>query len=392
MTPNDLAVVHIQSDTHPRANNGNPLAPSQDRNDTHRTGVGSNPLAVIHTQSDIQHTHNNGNNFPLPNQSGADTQARTIGEWEPFSFDDIRMYSETLDDIEDVRMALENRIRALEDECTGAAALPTDIYVMLLGDVAAEKLLSVGGMRVVGEDGERKKNPAYDSITKDAKGGIWGNENYVIKQLERAMENHPLGPWIMSPAQKGLGLKQAGRLLGVIEDPYIRAPVYGEDGEVLEPARPRRGPGELWAYCGAHTVPGEHGGNVAPRHQKGVQSNWNDKARMRLYTIAMSCMKQRKGNPLRDVYDRGRKKYANAVHENECRNRSRINPNGCGTREHPEWGEVGSPWRLGHQHAAALRLVYKEVLKGLYNEAKRLHQTSPPTTARPIPIVLPSEG
>lgn len=55
-------------------------------------------------------------------------------------------------------------------------------------------------------------------------------------------------------------------------------------------------------------------------------------------------------------------------HERVCRNTHRppLSPNGCGTTEHPEWGEVGSVWRPGHCESDALRYIQKMMLRDLY--------------------------
>ena len=82
----------------------------------------------------------------------------------------------------------------------------------------------------------------------------------------------------------------------------------------------------------------------------------------------------RKRSPYRDSYEDARLKYADATHDQECMNWSRYSPNGCGTRANPEWGAPGSPWRPGHQHAAALRKVGKDFLDDLWREATRLHE------------------
>jgi hypothetical protein len=54
-------------------------------------------------------------------------------------------------------------------------------------------------------------------------------------------------------------------------------------------------------------------------------------------------------------------------HERVCRNTHRPpGSNGCDITAHPEWGEVGSPWRPGHAQADALRYIEKIMLRDLY--------------------------
>lgn len=177
----------------------------------------------------------------------------------------------------------------------------------------------------------------------------------AIKELERVAKAHPLGPWL--EAQRGVGFKQGARLLAAIGDPYMRPEIELEDGTV-EKARPRL-VSELWAYSGYSVVDGE-----AQRKRKGAVVNWNPDARQRAYLIATSCVKQPKGTKWRDVYDRAREKYADAVHAVPCAR--------CGPSGKP--AQPGTPLRRGHQHARALRVTSKEILKELWIESKRLHE------------------
>lgn len=84
---------------------------------------------------------------------------------------------------------------------------------------------------------------------------------------------------------------------------------------------------------------------------------------MRAYLVAESCIKQA-DSPYRKVYEEGRERYAEAVHAVEC--------NRCGPKGKP--AQPGSPLSAGHQHARAMRLVMKEILRCLWLEAKRIHE------------------
>lgn len=212
-------------------------------------------------------------------------------------------------------------------------------------------------------------------------------EHEAVLGLQALMRKHPLGPWVKG--QIGMGEKQTARLLATIGDPYIRPELVRADG-TLEPSRPRR-VYELWAFCGLHVLParqsdddaqgviagGDQTGHldhpssethtsrvgVAPRRQKGLQVNWSTEARTRTYLIAESCMKQPR-SPFRAVYEQGRVKYADAVHAVECVR--------CGPSRQPAL--PGSPLSAGHQHARAMRLTMKAILKALWVESKRLHE------------------
>lgn len=190
--------------------------------------------------------------------------------------------------------------------------------------------------------------------------GSGGLEHNVVLGLERNVRKHPLYPW--AKAHKGIGPKQFARLLAAIGDPYYNT---------LHD-RPRK-VSELIAYCGYDPRPVGQvpGARAAVHRRKGQQVNWNTAARMRTYVIAESCIKQtaRGGRPAgyyRTVYDAGRAKYADAVHASECVR--------CGPKGKP--APVGSPLSDGHKHMRAMRLVSKEILKDLWRESKRLHDTA----------------
>lgn len=249
---------------------------------------------------------------------------------QPFSMANIGLYAETLDDIEGVRKAAANRLRALQ------AAPEDNGYGLADGDPVVLTQSSV--------------MESIDAL-----------EKQVIKNLEKAVKTHPLGPWII--AQKGIGLKQAGRLLAKTGDPYYHNGYHDtgavdKDGEsVMEPYDRPRTVSELWAYCGYSVVGGE-----SQRHRKGQQGNWNDTARMRAWNIAGSCLKAQ--GHYADVYYAAREHYADAVHQKECVR--------CGPSGKP--AQVGSALSDGHKHARALRKVSKEFLKDLWRESKRLHE------------------
>jgi hypothetical protein len=205
----------------------------------------------------------------------------------------------------------------------------------------------------------------------------------AVKNLEKAMRAHPLGDWVRRT--KGIGAKQAARLLAAIGDPYW----HDMDN------RPRT-VSELWAYAGYHVMTSgggrvvpdsqmscaaagsdvhpdgrqilaNHGYDavgVAPKRVRGQKINWSTDARMRAYLIAAQTVKT--GGPYREIYDDGRAKYADAVHKTECVR--------CGPKGKP--AQVGSPLNKGHQHARALRLVAKEVLKDMWREARTIHEAA----------------
>lgn len=248
----------------------------------------------------------------------------------------LAILADAVDDLEQVRVATENRLRSL------------------------------GEVKGIEDSPEAKR---MQSVLD----GIAALEHGAVLNLQREMKASPLGPWMES--MKGVGAKQLARLLGAIGDPYWND-LHG---------RPRT-VSELWAYCGLHTVPADQtitghqirsvGGdtNVPARRRKGTKANWSSTAKSRVWLIADSCIKQM-DSPYRAKYDEYRAIAATKVHSHQCQNSKRppLASNGCGTREHPEWGAPGSPWRNGHRHAYALRRVSKDILKDLWRESRRLH-------------------
>lgn len=267
----------------------------------------------------------------------------------------LALAADVLDDLEKVRVANENRLRQLTRTEADAD----------------------GQERGFGLD---ESHPDVARLA--ALVALLGEAEHKAElNLARLMRRHPLGPWV--GAQKGIGDKQAARLLAAISDPYFN--------DLHD--RPRT-VSELWAFCGFHVIrtsasgqsisgthqPAAAGGidghpgqskhenqrgpaGVAPRRQRGQRSNWSETARKRAWLVAVSCMKS-PGGHYRAVYDATRAKYAEAVHAVPC---IRCGPAG---KPAPE----GSALSDGHKHARALRAVAKEVLRDLWRESRRLHQ------------------
>jgi hypothetical protein len=133
-----------------------------------------------------------------------------------------------------------------------------------------------------------------------------------------------------------------------------------EDGTIV-PARPRRGPDELKAYCGYDVRDG-----VAPMRRKGVKANWNPVARKRVWLCASKCVVVGAGGPYRDIYDIERKYLEAATHSVPC---VRCGPSGKPAR-------IGSDLNDGHKHARALRKVGQQILIDLFVESKRLYEVN----------------
>lgn len=235
----------------------------------------------------------------------------------------LRLQAEIVDDLERTRIANENRLRQLTrtepDEdgvLRGFGMTDADPDVRRLGEIVE---------------------------------GLARLEHQAVLNLQRTMRADPLWPWLK--AQRGVGEKTAARLLASIGDPYWNT---------LHD-RPRT-VSELWAYSGLHTLPVQDGApNVAARRQRGQKANWSQDAKKRVWLIAASALKA--GGPWREVYDARRKATEERLHAAPCVR--------CGPSGSP--AQPGTPWSKAHQHADALRIMSKELLRGLWAEGRRLH-------------------
>lgn len=169
------------------------------------------------------------------------------------------VYADLLDDLENVRIANENRLRSLQ--------------------------------QVKGIEGAAELEALVEDLSTF--------EKEMTKLLKKEMRQDPLGPWVKDTL--GLGEKQIARLLAATGDPVYATD--SETGEVWE-----RTVSQLWAYCGYR--PGQ-------QRKKGVKSNWSSEAKMRAFLCAESCMKVM-SSPYRKVYDDAREHYRDAKHEHEC--------------------------------------------------------------------------
>lgn len=277
----------------------------------------------------------------------------------------LALAADFLDDVERVKIANENRLRALTRAETDADGVDRYVGLDASHPVVAQLAAMVESLAEV--------------------------EHAAVLNLQRMLRKHPLHAWVK--AQRGVGEKQAARLLAIIGDPYWRPEIVREDGTVI-PEGPRT-VSALWAYCGLHVLPAVDrsrsdvhatcvgGGDIstgggagqddsearlgsagtAARRRKGQQANWSTKAKTRAYLIAESCLKQLV-KPCHNPGD------GIGVHVEECacspyrvvydRRKART------TVSRPEWTD-------GHRHADALRVASKEVLKHLWRAAREHH-------------------
>lgn len=223
----------------------------------------------------------------------------------------LRAASDTLSDIEALRTATENRHRMLTRSTEDKD----------------------GHIRGYGLD-ERDPIVALTAATLDA---LKEQEHLLTLQIQREVRKTPFRTWIKE--SKGVGEKQAARLLAALGDPYINE----STGEV-------RTISQLWAYAGYAVDNG-----TARRPRKGMSQAdlfkmGNPKVKMRSYLISVSCMKS-PGGRYRGVYEMERAYQENAVTPD------------------------GKPLTAGHQHNRALRKVSKEILRDLWIASKEYHES-----------------
>lgn len=215
--------------------------------------------------------------------------------------------------------------------------------------LAAQALDDLEATRIANENRLRSLRDVYGlaGSTQEAEAaglvdGLKALEHQAELSLRRALRRHPLGGWVK--ATVGVGEKQGARLLAAIGDPYWNT---------LHD-RPRT-VSELRSYCGV-------GDAREQVRRRGQRANWSVEAKSRVWLVSCSCIKQA-DSPYRPVYDAGRARYVESAHQEECHR--------CGPSGRP--AAAGSPLSAGHQHARALRLVSKALLRDLWLEARDLH-------------------
>lgn len=169
----------------------------------------------------------------------------------------------------------------------------------------------------------------------------------------------------LQKSEPGLGEDSFARILGHLGDPYIATPHWWEgtgNSRTLMVGEPyTRTISQLWQYCG-HGAPGRLSKGMTAEQ---LAAMGNPTIKMLVHLQAEFCMKQ-KGR-YRTVYETVRSQVANKTHTVQC---VRCGPSGKPAQE-------GTPWSAGHQHAHALRVLGKEILRDMWL-ARHLEQTRDP--------------
>lgn len=155
----------------------------------------------------------------------------------------------------------------------------------------------------------------------------------------------------------GIGEDSFARILGHLGDPYIATPHWwegtGTNRRLMVGDPYVRTISQLWSYCGH--------GDPTRKPTKGMTAEeafamGSPTLKMLVHLQAEWCMKRPAGNKFRDVYEAERAKAESKVHSTPCKR--------CGPSGKP--AEEGTPWSKAHQHAHALRVVGKEILRGMW--------------------------
>lgn len=231
-------------------------------------------------------------------------------------YESLRILAEVYNDAQQYRIGLENRLRA----APGALQLEPLLAVAVDLEHEADKSL-IGQYRVT------------------ASAGVLA--------------------W--QKAQKGIGEHLLARLLGHLGDPRVATPHHwvtgGPNGErtLITDEPYNRGVSQLWSY-----------GGYGDSTRKPVKGMTQDEAfmlgsptlKMLVWNLACCCIKTT--GYYRQVYVERRVITPERLHATDCKR--------CGPSGKP--AKMGTPWSKGHQHADALRIVGKEILRDLWVAAE----------------------
>lgn len=166
-------------------------------------------------------------------------------EKEYVHFNELRWLTDTYMQSQKIRIASQNRVRALEQQVDQG---PETVFLNVLLNRFAE-------------------------IEKD-----------ITKQMTKVLKHHPAWPWLTKV--KGVGPTLATKLLGLIPEDISSFTTVSK----------------LWRYAGLAVIDGK-----AERPKKGEKLHYNVRLKTVMYLIAGSMIKSK--SPYRLIYDRAKSYY-----------------------------------------------------------------------------------
>jgi hypothetical protein len=300
-----LATDHTSVETQTRPVGGDPLDPGHHGCDNPREPAGVDPSAAAHRTRVTQTPPGGGSPSESPVHPTLDAH------WPSDGWLELRTWCEQLEDAMAARIAATNRVER--------GGVEPDVYLPYLE-----------ALRTAEHVCELHTRRCY---------------RRVVPPEIRA--------WQL--AERGIGEKLTARLLGHLGDPCIAVPHRwegtGSARHLLAGTPNLRTVSQLRQYCGV--------GDPHRRKTKDMTADeafalGNPKIKMLMRLHAEACIKTT--GHYREVYDKARAEYVDKAHTVDCPR--------CGPTGKPAL--VGTPWSKGHQHAAALRKVAKEILRDLW--------------------------
>ena len=323
---NDLTVSHRGHETHLSSADGHLLPTDQPHLVNHRVSVGGHLLTVSHSSHETHAPPADGHLLPTDhchsvNQCGAVGGHPPVVSPSPLRGSGLTLQQSMNDGWSELRVCADQFARAQAARIAVSNLLRTsdhDMFGPILADLKeTEKLCKLALRRCY-----RRVVPAS------------------LRNLQKMEE--------------GLGEDSFARILGHLGDPYIATPHWWEGTRrkrVLMQGEPYvRTISQLWQYCG-HGRPGRVAKGATAKE---LAAQGNPTLKMLVHLQAEWCMRQ-KGR-YRELYVTTREAVEDKAHSVPC---VRCGPSGRPALE-------GTPWSIGHQHAHALRIVGKEILRDMW--------------------------
>ena len=322
----DLTLSQAAVDTHPWLADGHLLPTDHTPVDTHSALVGGHLLTVSQARPEIHTRGADGHLLPT-DQGSSDIQTQLVGgqpsvvppdpqakqvpmpnHVAPSGWVELRITADLFARAQAERIAVNNLLRTSDHDLFGPIVANLE---------ETERLCKLALRRCY-----RKVVPAS------------------LRNLQKT--------------EAGLGEDSFARILGHLGDPLIATPHWWEgtgSNRVLMQGEPYvRTVSQLWQYCG-HGRPGRASKGASAAELAALGS---PTLKMLVHLQAEWCMRQQ--GRYRNLYTATRQAVENKVHSVPC---VRCGPSGKPAIE-------GTPWSAGHQHAHALRIVGKEILRDMW--------------------------